>query len=234
MSATTPARTLGTVIVTGGASGLGAAVARAVAGAGGTPVVLDLRPSPDGHESHELDLGEPRRAEQVAEQVARSADLMSAVVTCAAMDVPGDFEKTDGETWDRIVRVNLLGTAAVIRGALPRLLDDGGTVVTVASTLGLRTLPAATGYSAAKFGVVGLTRALALELAGRVGVTMLVPGGMRTGFFDGRPEEFKPAPDQLLNDPDDVARAVMFALAQPRGCEIREMIITPSQEPSWP
>jgi NAD(P)-dependent dehydrogenase (short-subunit alcohol dehydrogenase family) len=104
----------------------------------------------------------------------------------------------------------------------------------VASTLGLRALPAATAYCASKFGVVGFTRALALELGDRVGVTMLVPGGMRTGFFDGRPEEFKPAPDQRLNDPGDVAAAVVFALRQPPGVELRELVITPSAEPSWP
>lgn len=73
-----------------------------------------------------------------------------------------------------------------------------------------------------------------LELAGKVGVTMLVPGGMRTAFFDCRPDHFKPAPDQLLNDPADVASAVVFALRQPLNCEVRELVITPSVEPSWP
>jgi NADP-dependent 3-hydroxy acid dehydrogenase YdfG len=63
---------------------------------------------------------------------------------------------------------------------------------------------------------------------------MLVPGGMRTRFFDGRPEQFKPAPDQRLNDPHDVAAAVVFALRRPPGVELRELVITPSAEPSWP
>jgi NADP-dependent 3-hydroxy acid dehydrogenase YdfG len=63
---------------------------------------------------------------------------------------------------------------------------------------------------------------------------MLVPGGMRTQFFDGRPEEFKPAPDQRLNDPADVARTVVFALRQPPGVELRELVVTPAGEPSWP
>ena len=102
--------------------------------------------------------------------------------------------------------VNLLGTAAVVRAALPHLERSRGRVVTVASTLGLRALPAATAYCASKFGVVGFTRALAIEMGDRVGVTMLVPGGMKTHFFDDRPEHFKPAPDQLLNDPRDVAQ----------------------------
>ena len=106
--------------------------------------------------------------------------------------------------------------------------------MTVASTLGVRALPAATAYCASKFGVVGFTRALAAETEGRVGVTLLLPGGMQTSFFDGRPEEFKPAPDQRLNRPEDVARTVVFALCQPSGCELRELLVAPATEPSWP
>ncbi|HTI32787.1 MAG TPA: SDR family oxidoreductase, partial [Miltoncostaea sp.] len=100
--------------------------------------------------------------------------------------------------------------------------------------LGFRALPAATAYCASKFGVVGFTRALAAETQGRVGVTLLVPGGMQTAFFDGRDEQFKPGPDARLNRPEDVAAAVVFALRQPAGCEVREMVVTPSTEPSWP
>jgi NADP-dependent 3-hydroxy acid dehydrogenase YdfG len=57
---------------------------------------------------------------------------------------------------------------------------------------------------------------------------------MRTAFFDGRPEQFKPAPDAQLNDPADVAQAVLFALTRPPGTELREVVICPSAEPSWP
>ena len=224
----------GTVIVSGGASGLGAAIAEAVRDRGATPHVLDVNPPETGIEHTIVDLDDPPLAEKVAAEVAGSVERLDAVVTCAAVDSPGDFADTDGSTWDRIVRINSMGTAAVIRGALPRLIESRGKVVTVASTLGLRTLPAATAYSASKFGVVGLTRALAMELAGKVGVTLLVPGGMRTRFFDGRPEAFKPSPGQELNDPANVAEAVVFALAQPPGCEVREIVITPSVEPSWP
>ena len=224
----------GTVLVTGGASGLGRAVAKAVEKAGGTPLVVDLNAPEEGYAHRVVDLADTRAAEDAVRELVGEAGRLDAVVTAAAMDVPSDFAEIDGPTWDRIVTVNLLGTAAVVRAALPSLRDSHGTVVTVASTLGLRSLPAATAYSASKHGVVGFTRALALELGGEVGVTMLVPGGMSTAFFDGRPEQFKPAPDQQLNDPAYVADAVLFALRQPPGCEVRELVITPSTEPSWP
>src|SRR4029450_9204030 len=137
------------------------------------------------------------------------------------------------EAWERVVKVNLLGTAAVVRAALPWLERSRGAVVTVASTLGLRAVSDATAYCASKFGVVGFTRALAAETAGRVGVTLLVPGGMHTAFFDARPEQYKPGADAKLNRPEDVAKAVLFALCQPPGCEARELLVAPSTESSW-
>jgi NADP-dependent 3-hydroxy acid dehydrogenase YdfG len=82
--------------------------------------------------------------------------------------------------------------------------------------------------------VLGFSRALAAETRGRLGVTTLIPAGMRTGFFDDRPEQYRPAPDAQLVDPSDVARAVVFALQQPPHCEVRELVICPEEEPSWP
>jgi NADP-dependent 3-hydroxy acid dehydrogenase YdfG len=107
-------------------------------------------------------------------------------------------------------------------------------VVTVASTLGHRAVSDATAYCASKFGVVGFTRALTAELRGEVGVTMLTPGGMQTGFFDEREERYKPPADLELCDPAQVADAVAFALTRPKGCEVRELVVTPSNESSWP
>jgi len=225
---------IGTVLVTGGASGLGAAVVARVAQAGGTPLVLDREAPAEGVEWEQVDLSRSREAEAAVERLAGAHGGLDAIVTAAGTDAVGDLGAVEGEDWDRVVLVNLLGTAAVVRAALPHLERTHGRVVTVASTLGLRALPAATAYCASKFGVVGFTRALALEVGDRVGVTLLVPGGMRTKFFDGRPEEFKPAPGQNLNAPEVVAESVLFALGQPRGVELRELIITPSGEPSWP
>jgi NAD(P)-dependent dehydrogenase (short-subunit alcohol dehydrogenase family) len=225
---------LGVVVVTGGSSGLGAAVARAVAGEGGTPVVLDRRPPEDGLAHELVDLADTRAAEAAVRRTADRHGRIDAVVAAAGIDRPGALADVPGPEWERIVAVNLLGVAAVVRAALPQLERSHGRVVTVASTLGFRAFPDATAYCASKFGLVGFTRALAAETAGRVGVTLLVPGGMQTGFFDGRAEQYKPAPDAQLNRPEDVASAVLFALRQPAGCEIRELLIAPANEPSWP
>jgi NAD(P)-dependent dehydrogenase (short-subunit alcohol dehydrogenase family) len=224
----------GRVVVTGGASGLGRAVAGAIADAGGTPYILDRSPIPEGFEGETVDLADGRAAEAAVERAASAPDGLSAVVACAGTDACGPLGAVPAEQWERVVMVNLLGTAAVIRAALPSLEANGGRIVTVASTLGLRALPDATAYCASKFGVIGFSRALAAELAGRVGVTTLIPGGMATAFFDGRDEQYKPPPDAKLNHPDDVAATVLFALRQPPGCEVRELVVCPSLESSWP
>ncbi|PZS40908.1 MAG: short-chain dehydrogenase [Pseudonocardiales bacterium] len=188
-------RPLGNVLITGGASGLGAATVEAVLAAGGR---------------------------------------LQAVFTAAEIDSCGSFGEVPADEWERVIAVNLLGTARVVRAALPHLERSRGTLVTCSSTLGLRVFPDATAYCAAKFGVIGFTRALAAETAGRIGVTLLIPGGMHTPFFDGRDEQYKPPPDAKLNHPQDVAAAVIHALCQPSGCEVREMVVCSSQESSWP
>jgi NAD(P)-dependent dehydrogenase (short-subunit alcohol dehydrogenase family) len=224
----------GAVLVTGGSSGLGAAVARAVEAAGGRPHVLD-RVAPPFQVHHELvDLADTRAAETAVERAAERLGRLDGVVTAAGVDACGPLAGVPADAWERVVAVNLLGTAAVVRAALPHLERSQGRVVTVASTLGLRALPDATAYCASKFGVVGFTRALAAETAGRVGVTLLLPGGMHTAFFDSRPEQYMPPTDARLNQPEDVAQAVLFALCQPPGCETRELVVCPSTESSWP
>ena len=225
---------LGCVLVTGGSSGLGAAVVDAVVQAGGRPVVLDRVAPTAGTEHVLVDLADGRAAERAVAQAIEGCPGRLSVVTAAGTDACGRLEDVPAEDWERVVRVNLLGTVAVVRAALPTLAATSGRVVTVASTLGLRGVSDATAYCASKFGVVGFTQALAAETAGRVGVTLLIPGGMHTAFFDDRDERYKPPPDAKLNRPEDVAAAVLFALRQPPGCEVRELVVCPSRESSWP
>jgi NAD(P)-dependent dehydrogenase (short-subunit alcohol dehydrogenase family) len=232
-------RPVGTVLVTGAASGLGRAVARAVAAAGGRPLLLDrvpVEPEPELGDAPSVvaDLADLRGSEAAIGRLLADVGELDAVVTAAGTDRCGPMADVPASEWEQVISVNLLGTAAVIRAALPALTASHGRIVTVASTLGLRALSDASAYCASKFGVVGMTRALAAELAGRVGVTLLVPGGMDTAFFDGRPAQYKPGPDAKLNDPAEVADAVLYALTRPEGSEVRELVVCASTEPSWP
>jgi NAD(P)-dependent dehydrogenase (short-subunit alcohol dehydrogenase family) len=224
----------GPVLVTGGSSGLGAAVVAAVAKRGGTAVVLDRQAPPDGGDHVQVDLADPADAVAAVERAVQQYGPPTAVVTAAGTDACGKLDEVPLDAWTRVVAVNLIGTAAVVRAALPHLKANHGRVVTVASTLGIKAVSDATAYCASKFGVVGFTRALAAETAGEVGVTLLIPGGMTTHFFDGRPEQYKPGPDAVLNDPAHVAEAILFALGQPARCEVRELVVAVSTESSWP
>jgi NAD(P)-dependent dehydrogenase (short-subunit alcohol dehydrogenase family) len=224
---------IGTVIVTGAASGLGRAVASAVRDAGGTPVGLDINEA-EGTESEVVDLADSEAAEAAVRRVLERHGSLDAVVAAAGTDSCGPLERIPAADWNRVIAVNLMGTAAVVRAALPALEQAHGRVVTIASTLGVRALPDATAYCASKFGVVGFSRALAAETAGRVGVTLLMPGGMETAFFDGREDKYKPPPDAKLAPPEEIAQAAIFALSRPAGIELREALVAPATESSWP
>jgi NAD(P)-dependent dehydrogenase (short-subunit alcohol dehydrogenase family) len=227
--------TLGNILITGGASGLGAATVKAVARHGGTPLVIDQR-NVDGDIAFEsADLADTAAVDAAVRALAdRVGGRIDGVFTAAGIDSCGKLDDVPAKEWERVIHVNLLGTAAVIRAALPYLKTTGGRIVTCASTLGIKAVSDATAYCASKFGVVGFSRALAAELAGEVGVTTLIPGGMHTPFFDGRTEQYKPPPDAKLNKPEDVAETVVFALMQPAGCEVRELVVCSSTESSWP
>lgn len=231
----TDATALGRIVVTGGGAGLGAAVADAVADGGGTPIVLDrVVPTNARYESHEADVSDARRLERLIAELAAADGGLAGLVTAAGIDRPGRLDDVDPAEWERVIAVNLLGTVAAVRAALPHLEASGGRVVTVASTLALSAVSDATAYCASKFGVLGFSRALAAETKGRVGVTTLIPGGMHTHFFDDRDEQYRPGPDAKLSDPADVAAAVVFALTRPVGSEIRELLVCHAEESSWP
>ncbi|SDS78081.1 NADP-dependent 3-hydroxy acid dehydrogenase YdfG [Pseudarthrobacter equi] len=232
---TADANNPGRVLVTGGASGLGAAVVDAVLKAGGTPVVLDRDiSSVSGVKAFEVDVADRLAVEAAVREAAETVGGLDGVVTAAGIDRCGKLADVDATEWEKVIGVNLMGTVSVVRAALPYLKANHGRVITVASTLGKRAVADATAYCASKFGVVGFSHALAAETGGEIGVTTIIPGGMKTRFFDDRTEQYKPQDDSRLNDPANTAQAILFALNQPRGCEVREMLICHEEEGSWP
>ncbi|WP_433336530.1 SDR family oxidoreductase [Spirillospora sp. CA-294931] len=205
------------VLITGGASGLGAAIARRVAEDGGTPLVLDHDPPEDDVRFVQADLADRTCAERGAHTLARGAGGLNAVVTAAGIDASGPLDAVPARDWERVVQVNLLGTAAVVRACLHYLEHQpNGRIVTCACTHGLHGTADATARCAADGGVIGFSRALARELSGRIGVTTLVPG-------DAGPYRH-----------EDVADSVAFALAQPSGSEVGELAVRPAREPARP
>src|ERR671933_888062 len=110
-------RPLGPVLVTGGASGLGAAIVDAVAAEGGIPAVLDLKPPRDGVAHEAVDLSRTAEAEAAVQRIAERLGGLDGVVTAAGTDACGRIDQIERDRWERVIGVNLLGTAAVVRAA---------------------------------------------------------------------------------------------------------------------
>ena len=158
-------------LVTGGGRGIGAAIARALAEAGAI-VTIAGRGVPDGVGHVRMDVTDTgsvaaglRRAEAANGPVTILVNNAGAVETTP-------FARLARDAWDRMLAVNLTSVFTVTQAALPAMLAAGwGRVVNIASTAGLAGYPYVAAYVAAKHGVVGLTRALALETA-RAGITV--------------------------------------------------------------
>jgi 2-hydroxycyclohexanecarboxyl-CoA dehydrogenase len=176
-------------LVTGGTGGIGAATCRRLAAEGATVAVTDLDPAKAeelaaeiGGRGYELDV---RSVESVRAAVAAAeGDLgpLDVVVNNAGYDEFGFFVHTDEAMWDRVLATNLRGVIAVTHAVLPGMQERrGGRIVNVASEAGRLGSPGSGVYSAAKAGVIGLTKAVAGESA-RYGVTCnaVAPGPIET------------------------------------------------------
>ncbi|MBX6741094.1 MAG: SDR family oxidoreductase [Acetobacteraceae bacterium] len=214
-------------LVTGGGSGIGLACARALAGAGALVTVLGRRAEPL-RAAVEAGAAQGFVTADVAAESLPELPAAEILVNAAGAAESAPFLKSDTGLWRRMLAVNLLGAAAVTRAVLPGMLATGhGRIVNIASTAALKGYPYVTAYAAAKHGLLGLTRALALEVAGKgVTVNAVCPGftdtelvaesvariAARTGRSEAeaRAELARHNPQGRLVRPEEVAAAVLF------------------------
>jgi NAD(P)-dependent dehydrogenase (short-subunit alcohol dehydrogenase family) len=234
------------VIVTGAGSGLGEATAKAFAQAGCTVVCLDVRPDAAERVRQECngdacawpcDVSNEAMVFQVVDEVVHRFDRLDVVVNNAAIDHTLSIAEMSPEQWDQVIAVNLRGPFLLAKAALPIMQRQKyGHFVNIASTAATRAWANAAAYHASKWGLIGFSRGLSVE--GRphnIRVTTVLPGGMRTHFFDRFAESGIPMPDeQNLQDPANVAAAIVFAVQMPAQSVIQEMMVTPLTETSWP
>jgi 3-oxoacyl-[acyl-carrier protein] reductase len=217
-------------IVTGAASGMGRATACLFADEGARvavvdlaregvdPVVATLREAGADAEGFAVDVSDADAVRSLVEAVVERFGGIDILVNNAGISVPSPVDAEDYDAaWDRTLAVNLTAHQRLIRAALPHLERDGaGRVVNIASTEGVGAQPFVSAYTASKHGVVGLTKAFAVE-RGRTGVTFncVCPGPIHTGMTRLIPDEAKSkfarrrVPLRRYGDPEEVAHATL-------------------------
>lgn len=227
-----------TLLITGASTGIGAATAKSAVDAGWN-VVLSAR-SEDRLRALADELGAERthvvpcdvtewddQQRLVAEAIERFGAIDAAFAN-AGFGAKRGFLEEDPDFWRSMVLTNVLGPALTIRAVLPHFLErDTGHFLITSSEAGRRTLPGSL-YSATKHAATAIGGALRAELRQMrdntsIRVTLIEPGAVDTPFFDNRPER--------ALEPDDIARAVMYALEQPAHVDVHELRILPSAQP---
>lgn len=233
------------VFVTGGGSGLGAAVCLDLAACGARIAVADINNSTaaetaativeKGGEAFSLmlDVGDPQAAEAAIAAASERLEGIDILINNAGTDVTVSINELTFSQWDRILKTNLYGPFILSKLCFPVMAQKGaGQIINIVSTAAKRTWANACGYHASKWGFLGLSHALHVE--GRkqgIKVTAVISGGLKTPFILDRFPEVDP---DVLQDPANVAATVRFVLSLPPESVIPEVMIIPMRETSWP
>jgi NADP-dependent 3-hydroxy acid dehydrogenase YdfG len=217
-------------LITGASSGIGAATARQ-ASAAGHRLVLAAR-STDKLEALAEELGGGERAiavtcdvtdfaqqEAMVQAATRTFGRIDVALANAGFGAARGFLKESPEQWRDMVLTNVLGCAYTIRATIPALKESVGHLLLMSSVAGRRALPGSL-YSATKHAVTAMAEAARQDLNDTgIRVTSIEPGMVNTPFFDN------PLSNAL--EPDDIARAIMFAVSQPPHVDVNEILIRP-------
>lgn len=216
-----------TALVTGGASGIGAATCRRLAAEGAQVAVTDLNLEGASELAAEIDGDAYELDVRSTESIGRAVEAIGAIdvlVNNAGYDEFAFFTQTDEALWDRVLAVNLRGVIAVTHAVLPGMQERRrGRIVNTASEAGRVGSSGSAVYSAAKAGVIGFTKTIAVE-NGRYGITCnaVAPGPIETPLLIAAPEQLGDVGKRIvdtmigstnlrrLGHPDEVAAAITF------------------------
>ncbi len=192
-------------IVTGGASGIGAQVAKQLRSSGAKVAIWDMADPSDNAYAWQVDVSNLASVEQATKAVIERFGRIDFVVNSAGFAGPTvPVEEYDPDVWRRVVEVNLMGTFNVCRAIVPHLKAAGaGRIVNIASLAGKEGTANASAYSAAKSGVLALTKSLGKELAATgVLVNAIAPAAVRTPIL----EQMSPTHVQIMIDKSPMGR----------------------------
>lgn len=222
------------ILVTGSSRGIGAEIA-AKAGGQGAIVAVHYVQSRDGADRtlarvreaggsgdcFAADLGDGAQAERLVADVVERFGRIDGLVNNAGMDQRGPTLDLSPDEWDRVIATNLSACFRTIRAALPAMMEQGsGSIVNIASRLGQMGIPETAAYSAAKAGLIGLTRSLAREFGTKgIRINAVAPGvtltEMTTDLVDSEAGKARLRDMALgrFGRADEVAEAVVFLLS---------------------
>ena len=214
-------------LVTGGASGIGAAIARELARAGAEVLVADLDLEAAQGLAGELSLGRAVQMD-VSEAASIGAALdqiptLDILVNNAGISMAADLASTSEEEFERLMRVNVHGVYLVTRALLPQLLMSHGCIVNIGSVAGIVGVKKRFAYSASKGAVVAMTRQIAVDYPKEIRCNCVAPGTVQTPYLEGylekyhkhekdkaRAEMIARQPSGRLGTPEDIASLVRF------------------------
>jgi NAD(P)-dependent dehydrogenase (short-subunit alcohol dehydrogenase family) len=219
------------ILITGASSGVGMAAARSFAGDGARVALLARRAAVIDGLARELgdaavplptDVTDSRAVSAAVAKAHETFGGLDVAVNAAGVGLPTPLETLDARAWQEVIDVNLSGTFFVAREAALRMLEDGGgSIVNVGSDLSSVGMGMYSAYCASKFGVIGLTRAMAAELAPTVRVNVVCPGPIDTPMMDAelnwfpdpeatRREATERVPLKRFAAPEEVVSAIRF------------------------
>jgi 3-oxoacyl-[acyl-carrier protein] reductase len=234
-------------LVTGATRGLGRAIAERLAAEGAAVGIVGR----DAGRAEEVagtlrargsiavglvaDVGSWDAAQRAVGGVEAALGPLDILVPSAGIGVIGTVLESDPADWRRMVEANYLGTAHVVKAALPGMVARGqGDIVVIASAGGTRGYPEWSGYCASKWAVVGFMECLAQEVIGQgVRVSTLCPGGIDTPFWDDLNKDLHrdgTVSRASLMRPEDVAEMVMVQLRMPRNVLVKRTVFFPTSE----
>jgi NAD(P)-dependent dehydrogenase (short-subunit alcohol dehydrogenase family) len=231
------------ILITGGASGLGAALCDAMSAAGANVMVADIdedkaRQAIDAMHAGaaraiRCNVGDPADAARTVDATVEAFGKIDILINNAGTDVTRAIDELSFADWDRVIHTNLYGPFLLSKFAVPHMKRAGrGQIVNIASTAARRAWPNASVYHASKWGLLGMSNALHAELRNcNIKVTAVIAGGMRTPFLLDR---FPDIDQTALQEPAHVAQTVKMVLQLPDETAIPEIMILPMRESSWP
>jgi len=224
-------------VITGASSGVGAALAKALAGAGVKLGLISRRGEDLGIDGALAGHCDVRDLSQLEDFLAATKERFGAIdilVANAGVGAYGDFLDLEREVLDEILDVNVRGLIYTIRAGLPYLLEsDAADLVTVASVAGQRAPEGEATYAASKFAQVGFMRSLDHELWPRgIRCSTLCPGGIATDFALGRGRELDDPDRPGMMTAEEVSDSIIYALSRPRTHRVLESNLFPMADDS--